>query len=113
TALSPTLPFESALFIMTSILDGLTFAHDLKDDQGRPLGFVHRDLSPRNVFVRYDGEVRVADFGTAWCATTDPPPAEIVGTPGYLSPEQARLETLDCRSDIFAAGCIFQELVTG
>ena len=106
------IPLSFATFIVAEILDGLSFAHAMGDPQGRPMGLVHRDLAPKNVLIGYDGTVKVVDFGLA-IATQTERVAAIVGTPGYLSPEQARGEQLDARSDLFAAGCILFELATG
>ncbi len=105
-------PYGFATFVLSEILDGLDFAHKIKDNRGEMLGLVHRDLAPKNIFIRYDGAVRVADFGLS-LATRQEIAEEVVGTPGYLSPEQAKGEQLDARSDVFAAGCILYELVVG
>lgn len=105
-------PLGFATFIVSEILDGLEFAHKIKDVRGELLGLVHRDLAPKNIFVRYDGAVRVADFGLS-LASRQEIAEDVVGTPGYLSPEQAKGEQLDPRSDIFAVGCILYELVVG
>jgi serine/threonine protein kinase len=106
------IPLGFATFIVHEILEGLEFAHALTDPRGAPLGLVHRDLAPKNIFVRYDGAVRVADFGLS-LATLQEAADEIVGTPGYLAPEQARGERLDARCDVFAVGCILYDLVVG
>jgi len=105
-------PLSFATFIVNEILEGLDFAHKLTDPRGAPLGLVHRDIAPKNIFVRYDGAVRVADFGLS-LATSQEAADEIVGTPGYLAPEQARGEPLDARCDIFAVGCILYDLIAG
>jgi serine/threonine protein kinase len=102
-----------SLFIVREILDGLAFAYNILDATGMPMGLVHRDLNPRNVLIGYDGGVRVADFGASVASLSEPVPDEVVGSPGYLSPEQASLSDLDARSDIFAVGCILYELVAG
>jgi eukaryotic-like serine/threonine-protein kinase len=106
------IPPQFATFIVSEILDGLDFAHHITDHNQEPLGLVHRDLAPKNIFLRYDGQIRVADFGLS-LATRQERAEEIVGTPGYLAPEQARGAVLDCRTDIFAAGCILYDLVVG
>lgn len=107
-------PGSFATFIISEILDGLDFAWNIKDGRGRQLGLVHRDLAPKNIFVRYDGQVRIGDFGSSLAALQEPPPREVVGTPGYMSPEQVTPGAkLDQRSDLFAAGCILMELLTG
>lgn len=105
-------PPAFATFIISEILDGLDFAHNLVDRRQEPLGLVHRDLAPKNIFVRYDGAIRVGDFGLS-LATRQEIAEDVVGTPGYLSPEQAKGEQLDARSDLFAVGCMLFELLTG
>lgn len=106
------IPLPFASWIVAEICEGIEFAWNIKDGMGRWLGLVHRDLAPKNVFVRYDGLVRVGDFGVAVATKTEPIDS-VVGTPGYMSPEQARLEPLDVRSDVFAAGVILYELTCG
>jgi len=105
-------PFDFATFIASEILDGMEFAQGITDSRGELLGLVHRDLAPKNIFIRYDGQVRVGDFGLS-LASRQELAEEVVGTPGYLSPEQARGEQLDVRSDLFAIGCILYELAHG
>lgn len=106
------IPLVFSTWIVAEILDGLDFAWRIKDANGTQLGLVHRDLAPKNVFVRYDGQVRVGDFGSSLAARTERAEA-VVGTLGYMSPEQARMEPLDQRSDLYAAGLILYELVAG
>jgi serine/threonine protein kinase len=106
------IPPAFATFIVSEILDGMEFAQGITDARGEVLGLVHRDLAPKNIFIRYDGQVRVGDFGLSLAARQDLA-EEVVGTPGYLSPEQARGEQLDVRSDLFAIGCVLFELVAG
>lgn len=106
------IPPAFATFIASEILDGMEFAQTITDSRGEVLGLVHRDLAPKNIFIRYDGQVRVGDFGLSLAARQELA-EEVVGTPGYLSPEQARGEQLDVRSDLFAIGCILFELVVG
>lgn len=105
-------PYGFATFIVSEILDGMDFAQGITDSRGEILGLVHRDLAPKNIFVRYDGQVRVGDFGLSLAARQEMA-EKVVGTPGYLSPEQARGEQMDARSDLFAIGCILYELVVG
>jgi serine/threonine-protein kinase len=106
------IPHGFATFIISEILEGLDFAHKLADPHGNALGIVHRDIAPKNIFIRYDGAVRVGDFGLS-LATKQEAAEDIVGTPGYLAPEQARGEPLDARTDLFAVGCILYDLVVG
>ena len=107
------LPLHLAVYVIAEVLDGMDFAYRLKDATGKELGLVHRDLAPKNVLVGYDGRVRVGDFGSSLATKTEPKADAIVGTLGYMSPEQARLEQLDQRSDLFAIGCMLYELVVG
>ncbi|MCP4498518.1 MAG: serine/threonine protein kinase [Deltaproteobacteria bacterium] len=102
-----------SIHIVQQMLAGLSAIHTLQDHDGMPMGLVHRDLTPRNVFVRYDGEVRVADFGASVATAQEPVPDEVVGSVGYLSPEQAALQVLDGRTDIFCCGLILFELLLG
>ncbi len=106
------IPHGFATFIVSEILDGIDFAQGITDSRGEVWGLVHRDLAPKNIFVRYDGQVRVGDFGLS-LASRQEKAEDVVGTPGYLSPEQASGKALDVRSDIYAIGCILFEVVTG
>lgn len=112
-ALGVEIPLPFRLYLLREILDGLAFVHTMTNPFGEPLGLVHRDLSPANIFIRYDGHVRIGDFGASIATLQDLPAQEVVGSPGYLSPEQARLEPLDGRSDQFAIGCIMVEMLSG
>ena len=107
--------YENILYIISSICNGLDYAHSLKDFQGRPLNIIHRDISPPNIFITYDGEVKIIDFGVAKAASqnTTTRIGVIKGKVAYMSPEQADGKNIDYRSDIFAIGAIFYELVTG
>jgi len=107
------IPHTLSLFVVGEILNGLSAIHQLSDHNGMPMGLVHRDLTPRNVFVRYDGAVMVADFGASVATAQEPVPDEVVGSVGYLSPEQAGLRPLDARTDIFSCGLILYELLMG
>jgi hypothetical protein len=109
------LPVEFSLRIVIEALRGLSFAHRARDEAGRHLGIVHRDVSPSNVLLSFEGEIKLCDFGIARAnALADELPEEaILGKAGYMSPEQARGEALDPRSDVFAAGIILWELLAG
>ena len=126
------LPFEFALRIVSETLRGLDYAHRRVDDAGKPLGIVHRDVSPSNILLSFEGEVKLCDFGIAHAnevafgpegAPEDsqerlPDGATAVdeaikGKAGYMSPEHARGESIDARADVFAAGIVLWELIAG
>jgi serine/threonine-protein kinase len=109
------LPAEHALGIVADVLEGLDYAHRRADDHGVPLGIVHRDVSPSNVLISYDGEVKLCDFGIAHAndLVREGANEALKGKAGYMSPEHARGEDLDARSDVFAAGIILWELLAG
>lgn len=104
-----------ALRIASSVCAGLGFAHLRTDEDGRPLGIVHRDISPSNVMVGYRGEVKLIDFGVAKSTVQDEATSAgvIKGKAAYLSPEQVRAKDIDHRSDIFALGILLFEMTTG
>jgi serine/threonine-protein kinase len=102
------------LRIVAEMLSGLHHAHELCDYDGTRLGIVHRDVSPQNVFVTYDGAVKVVDFGIAKAAlnSTQTQTGVFKGKAAYTSPEQARgIRELDRRADIFSAGIVLWELI--
>jgi eukaryotic-like serine/threonine-protein kinase len=110
------LPLAPALEIVRGLAAGLNHAHDLRDTDGTPLGLVHRDVSPANIFLTFDGLVKVIDFGIARAARREGEATQIGIAKGkipYMSPEQCRNEPLDRRSDIFSVGIILYELTTG
>jgi serine/threonine protein kinase len=109
------IPLGVALSIAQGICRGLHFAHDLTDDDGRPLGIVHRDVTPANAIVTYDGCTKVLDFGVAKATTQtrETQSGTLKGKIGYMSPEQCQGEALDRRSDVFAIGILLFELTTG
>jgi eukaryotic-like serine/threonine-protein kinase len=109
------LTIGQTIYLMMEISKGLAYAHDVvHPETGRPLGIVHRDVSPPNVLISRNGEVKLADFGLAKAAsqleTTDP--GVVKGKMSYLSPEAARGEEVDRRADIFAAGILLYEMLT-
>ena len=108
-------PMEVTLAIALDVARGLHYAHELHGEDGQPLEIVHRDLSPRNVVVSLDGTARILDFGVAKAAVLqqDDGVIELQGNPSYMSPEQARLELVDRRSDVFTLGILLWELTTG
>jgi serine/threonine-protein kinase len=109
------LPIEFSLLIVMEALRGLDYAHRRTDDAGEPLGIVHRDVSPSNILVSVEGEVKVCDFGIARANDlVDALGASAIqGKAGYMSPEHARGMPLDARADVFAAGVILWELLSG
>ena len=106
-------PLDIAVSVMLDVLQGLGAVHEASDEQGRPLGLVHRDVSPPNVIVGADGLTRVLDFGIAKALEhiEDSNPNRVKGKSGYMSPEQIRGERLTQRSDVFSAGIILWELL--
>jgi eukaryotic-like serine/threonine-protein kinase len=108
-----TLPIPAAAYIAHEICKGLSYAHELTDRSGAPLGLVHRDVSPPNVLVTKHGEVKIVDFGLAKAGSQleKSEPGVIKGKFAYLSPEAAHGEEVDCRADIFAVGIILWELL--
>lgn len=109
------LPVGHALLIASRISNGLDYAHRKKDLHGRDLHLVHRDVSPQNVLVSYEGEIKLVDFGIAKAATqtSETRTGTLKGKLAYMSPEQATGKPLDQRSDIFSLGIVLHELVTG
>lgn len=110
-----TVPVPMACYVAMKVCEGLDYAHNKKDAAGRDLHLVHRDVSPQNVLISYDGEVKLIDFGIAKAAgKAGRTQAGILkGKFGYMSPEQVRGLPLDRRSDIFAVGIVLYELLTG
>jgi len=110
-----TVPVPMACYITMKVCEGLDYAHNKKDSAGRPLHLVHRDVSPQNVLISYDGEIKLIDFGIAKAANkAGKTQAGILkGKFGYMSPEQVRGLPLDRRSDIFAMGIVLYEQLTG
>jgi serine/threonine protein kinase/cytochrome c-type biogenesis protein CcmH/NrfG len=109
------LPLEYALYITCRICSGLDYSHNLKDFQGNPLELIHRDISPQNILITYQGEVKIVDFGIAKAArkSSDTKEGLIKGKVPYMSPEQAACKPIDKRSDIFSTGILLYEMITG
>ena len=102
--------------IIADLLAGLHYAHTVSDEQGRPLGLVHRDVSPQNVLITRTGNVKIVDFGIAKAtnaAGQQTRVGQVKGKISYMSPEQAMGKPVDARSDVFACGILLWELVTG
>jgi serine/threonine protein kinase len=108
------LPLEHALQIVMGAASGLHFAHEKRGPDGSSLGIVHRDISPANIVVTYDGGVKVVDFGIAKLAA-DPELSQrysLKGKLAYMSPEQLHNQPVDRRSDVFALGIVLYEITT-
>jgi serine/threonine-protein kinase len=109
------LPLEHALYIVLQVLEGLEYAHGKCDEEGASLGIVHRDVSPSNVLLSMEGEVKLCDFGIARAlgVASAIPDDAIQGKAGYMSPEAANGENIDGRADLFSVGIILWELLSG
>jgi len=109
------IPPKLACFVISEVCEGLAYAHRQTDSEGRPLEIVHRDVSPSNVLLSTDGEVKLIDFGIARAAgrRSETVSGRVQGKVCYMSPEQATGADVDRRSDIFSAGTVLYELVTG
>lgn len=105
------LPLPLHLFVLGETLAGLHYAHDLTDFDGSPLGIVHRDVSPQNVFLTYDGQVKLIDFGIAKAsgAVSVTKAGIVKGKVGYMAPEQVNSAKVDRRADIFSVGVMLWE----
>jgi serine/threonine-protein kinase len=110
-----TFPLKDAIYIAMETCRGLSYAHELLDEDGHPLELVHRDVSPPNILISKRGEVKVTDFGLAKARTqlerTDP--GVVKGKFSYLSPEVAKGQPIDARADIFALGVCLWEMLAG
>lgn len=108
-------PLDLAALIVSKVCAALEYAHRKKDDRGRPLHIVHRDVSPQNILISFEGDVKLTDFGIAKAATkaTITDRGALRGKLLYMSPEQAWGRPIDKRADIFSLGVVFYELVTG
>ena len=109
------LPRGLLAYIVAELLAGLGYAHAARDAKGRHLQIVHRDVTPQNVMISYDGGVKLIDFGVAKARArlTQTEAGFTKGKLSYMSPEQARGEPLDGRSDLFSVGIILYEITTG
>lgn len=110
------LPPALACRVIADAASALHYAHELTDDNGQPLGIVHRDVSPSNVLVSFEGAVKLIDFGIAKAAgraANTTAAGQLKGKFAYMSPEQAEGEPLDARSDLFSLGLVLHELLTG
>ena len=110
------IPVPLALLIGSEICRGLHYAHTRVDEQGQPLEIVHRDISPDNVLVSYEGQVKIVDFGIAKTRDTQgsaTEPGVVKGKFLYFAPEQARGEPVDARADVWATGVVLYKLLCG
>jgi eukaryotic-like serine/threonine-protein kinase len=115
------LPFGMAVFLTAEVAKALDHAHRRRDEHAHPLGIVHRDISPQNILLSWEGEVKVTDFGIAKAkdSISDDEESErrggrrVRGKLAYMSPEQSKAEPLDGRSDLFSLGTVLYEMITG
>ncbi len=109
------MPVSQACFVVMKVCEGLDYAHNKRDASGRELHLVHRDVSPQNILVSFEGEVKLIDFGIAKAAGkgSKTQAGILKGKFGYMSPEQVRGIPIDRRSDVFSCGIVLYELLTG
>ncbi|MGD8521395.1 MAG: serine/threonine-protein kinase, partial [Desulfobacterales bacterium] len=115
SAMNQGLTVEQTVFIILQICKGLDYSHTKRDEKGTALNIVHRDISPQNMLISYQGEVKISDFGISK-ARSEPSLTQagvVKGKLAYLSPEQALGETIDQQVDIYALGLVFYETLTG
>ncbi len=109
------MPLTLTLFVMSRVLDALAYAHRKRGEDDREIGLVHRDISPQNVLISYEGEVKVIDFGLAKSRLNAQKthPSIVLGKFLYMAPEQARHQQVDRRTDLYAVGLCLYELLAG
>jgi eukaryotic-like serine/threonine-protein kinase len=109
------IPFEFQATVLCNALEGLAYAHSARNYDGSPLGIVHRDVSPQNFFIGYDGQVKVLDFGIAKAVSSSAETRTgiLKGKIAYMAPEQAAGATVDGRADLFSIGVMLCEAATG
>jgi hypothetical protein len=109
------MPICHAVLVAVEAARGLDYAHRLRDAEGHDLHVVHRDISPANLLVSFEGEVKISDFGIARSRMRQATsmPGLLKGKIGYLAPEQARGDPVDLRADVFALGVVLYEMLTG
>jgi len=105
------IPYAIAAYATMEVARGLDYAHKRKDERGEPMEIVHRDVSPQNVLLSYEGVVKAADFGIAKARMVSEETGVIKGKFSYMSPEQARGERVDRRSDVYSIGVLLAELL--
>ncbi len=106
-------PTEISVYIACEVARALDYAHRRRDALGRPLGVVHRDISPQNVLLSYEGEVKVTDFGIAKARTSIEEQGTVKGKYAYMAPEQATACEVDGRADIYSLGVTLYEALAG
>jgi serine/threonine-protein kinase len=110
-------PFRAVIDVGVAAARALQHAHGLADDEGRVIGLVHRDVSPQNILVSTNGEIKLIDFGVAKTTSSHVPrdtaPGLVKGKMGYIAPEHLRGQPLDARGDLYALGVVLFEMVTG
>jgi eukaryotic-like serine/threonine-protein kinase len=107
-------PLEMELFVLCQVLEGLDYAHTLRDYDGTPLNMVHRDVSPQNVFITYAGQTKLVDFGVAKTLESSKTRAGVVkGKVAYMAPEQVVGGHVDHRADLFSVGVLLWEAIAG
>lgn len=113
--LGKAIPTDIAVYIVSEICKGLDYAHRKTDMEGQPLNLVHRDVSPQNILISYEGEVKIVDFGIAKAAMniSHTMAGILKGKIAYMSPEQALGKSIDHRTDIFSVGILLYECLTG
>jgi serine/threonine protein kinase len=108
------IPLDISTYVVSKVCAALEYAHRKKDDRGQPMRIVHRDISPQNILISFEGDVKLTDFGIAKAATkastTDK--GALRGKLLYMSPEQAWGKPMDKRSDVFSLGIVFYEMLT-
>ncbi len=110
------MPTPFAVLIGIEMLKGFHYAHTRLDEDGRPLKIVHRDVSPQNILIAYEGQIKIVDFGISKARTAGREETEAGAVKGkytYFAPEQARGKELDARTDVFAAGIVMYEMLCG
>lgn len=109
------LSVEQSVYIISEVLRGLSYAHQRKDSNGNPLEIIHRDMSPQNIILSYEGEVKILDFGIAKSSarSSQTEAGVLKGKFSYMSPEQASGRPISQATDIYACGVILHELLTG
>lgn len=112
-SMDPVVPLGMRLKILSEVLSGLQYAHELRDFDGTPFEIVHRDINPQNVFLTYHGQVKLVDFGIAKAVDVDSLTTAGVfkGKFAYAAPEQVRADAVDARSDLFAVGVMLWEVI--